>query len=59
MNNPEVIEINPFNITVKWSELTSPENGRDLPIFYQLEWFDYTNFTWVGLLNKTIHGKIL
>jgi hypothetical protein len=59
MNTPEIVEIHPYNITLKWKELITPNNGRDTPIFYQLEWYDYSTSQWVELLSKAINGKLL
>jgi hypothetical protein len=33
--------VNPKSIVVNWDELTDlNQNGRDTPIFYQLEWYN-------------------
>jgi hypothetical protein len=33
--------VNPKSIVVNWNELTDVNmNGRDNPIFYQLEWYN-------------------
>jgi hypothetical protein len=42
MTAPTLTAVHPYNISVSWSALTSAANGGDLPIFYRLEWYDYT-----------------
>lgn len=44
-------EINPTNITIEWDELADEAlNGRDLPIFYSLEYkSNATGSDWVEL----------
>ena len=49
MTTPTLTAVHPYNITVSWSALTSTANGGDLPIFYKLEWYDYTLGWWVAL----------
>lgn len=58
MTSPILVEVHPYNATVKWQELLSLENGRDVPIMYWLEWFDYDVSAWV-VLNTADQGKIL
>ena len=36
MTTPELVEVNPYNVTIKWKELTNYTNGRDSPIYYEL-----------------------
>ena len=37
MPPPIVVEVNPYDVTVKWDDLVkNADNGRDLPIFYLL-----------------------
>ena len=41
MTTPTLVKVTPGNITISWTALTNTTaNGGDLPIFYQVEWFD-------------------
>ena len=59
MTNPELVEVHPYNVTIKWSELTNYTNGGDMPIFYELQWYNYETLAWEPLTFKATHGKIL
>lgn len=53
--------VNPKSIVVNWNELTDLNlNGRDTPIFYQLEWYnsEVSPVRWDILTFKNIHGKV-
>jgi hypothetical protein len=57
MTAPIFVEVHPYNATVRWQELLTPDNGRDVPVMYWLEWFDYDISQWV-VLNSADQGKI-
>jgi hypothetical protein len=59
MAEPVLVEINPYNATVKWSELVYPFNGGDAITFYQLEWYNYDTQKWQALTSKSTTGKVL
>lgn len=58
MTPPELVEAHPYNITVKWTELGEPDNGRDVPTFYLLSWYDSDNSVWVDLTSEAVDGKV-
>lgn len=59
IGKPDLVVINPYNVTVKWPEVIYPKNGRDDVIFYQLEWWNYETSVWDALTNLARDGKVL
>jgi hypothetical protein len=54
--------VTPKSIVVSWNELLDLNlNGRDTPIFYQLEWYnsEVSPVRWDILTFKNIQGKVL
>ena len=51
--------VNPKNITITWADLTNSSNGGDVPIFYLLQYYSYTYFTWYNLTTDGVTGKVL
>jgi hypothetical protein len=58
MTTPTMVETHPYNITVAWTALTTSANGGDIPIFYLLQWQDYTNLVWTNLTTDGVTGLI-
>jgi hypothetical protein len=53
MTIPELVDVTPLSITIKWSELADTKlNGGDFPIFYQVE-YSPNNSTWTALNTGT------
>ena len=49
MTIPELVNVSPLSITIKWNELVDMNlNGGDYPIFYQVE-YSSNNSTWTAL----------
>lgn len=49
MTKPELVDVAPLSVSIKWSELTDMNlNGGDFPIFYQVE-YSSNNSTWTAL----------
>jgi hypothetical protein len=49
MTIPELVDVTPLSISIKWNELTDLNlNGGDFPIFYQVE-YSSNNSTWTVL----------
>jgi hypothetical protein len=50
MNPPNVVpsqDITPTNIKLTWSGISIDEHtGRDPPLYYELQWFNYETNTW-------------
>jgi hypothetical protein len=60
MNPPTLVEVHPYNVTVEWLPLNLTNlNGRDDPIFYLLEWFNYETDSWQALTSMATTGKVL
>jgi len=60
MTTPTNGAVNPTSIVINWSELTDTSlNGRDLPTYYQLEWYNAEIATpaWV-ILTSEANGKV-
>jgi hypothetical protein len=50
MTNLAVDSVTPYEIAISWPELSDPVlNGRDLPIFYSVEYKESTSATWTVL----------
>jgi hypothetical protein len=61
MNTPTNGAVNPKSIVINWSELTDTSvNGRDLPTYYKLEWYNAELSTpaWEELTAEA-NGKLL
>ena len=53
MTTVTATSVNPYNITLNWTEVTSPGNGGDTPTFYLVQWKDYENGgNWVSLTSE-------
>jgi hypothetical protein len=60
MNPPTLVEVHPYNVTVKWLPLSlTNETGRDDPIFYLLEWYNYDTKAWEALTSMATTGMVL
>lgn len=58
MGTLTLVDVQPLQITISWSELTSSSlNGGDIPIFYQVE-FSMDNITF-SVLNPGGEPKVL
>jgi hypothetical protein len=60
MHTPTLVEVHPYNVTVKWDPLnTSNYTGRDDIIFYLLEWYNYEADDWQALTSMATTGLVL
>lgn len=61
MPAPILVTVNPYDVTLKWVDLDNDTfNGRDPPIFYLLQWYQYdAPAGWVDLTSKAITGNVL
>lgn len=51
-----VVSVDPYNLTFSWPSLTPYLNGGDPPYYYEVEWYNSTDFVWTKMLNNEALG---
>lgn len=52
-------DVNPYNVTVSWDDLTTSANGGDIPNFYLLQYYTSETGVWINLTNEANPTKVL